>query len=129
VTPADKPTRALCYLIERMTIYARGLRVSDTGNAEQGVYGFNWRADPFDFAAFKAAVIQLLDRLAPEGAVGSSPYPGYSTPEDAARTLVAMINIPADTLHAHAEAVRKPSGSLYYGQARAWRDLQMGEDK
>jgi hypothetical protein len=129
LTPADRPTRALCYLIERMTIYARGLRTSDTEDAEPGAYGFNWRTDPFDFAAFKAAVTQLLDRLAPDGEPGSSPYPGYATPEEAARTLVALVNVPADALLAHAEGAQKPTGSLYYGQERAWRDLKMGGGK
>lgn len=129
VTPADKPTRALCYFIERMTIYARGLRTSDTEDAEHGAYGFNWRADPFDFAVLKSALTQLLDRWAPKGEIGSSPYPGYATPEEAARTLVALVNVPADDLFSYAEGAKKLTGSVYYGQAQAWRDLKLGEDK
>ena len=125
-TPADKPTRAFCYLIERMTIYGRGLRISESDGHS---YHFNWRMNRDDFEVFKLAVLELLDKLAPKGAVGHSPYPSYATHEEAARTLVAMVSIPSDALLAHAEGVQKPTTSLYYGQARAWDDLKMGEDK
>jgi hypothetical protein len=125
-TPADKPSRALCYLIERMTIYGRGLRISETDGHS---YGFDWRTNRDDFEVFKLAVIQLLEKLAPKGAVGASPYPSYATHAEAARTLIAMVSIPSDALLTQAEGAKKPATSLYYGQARAWDDLKMGEDK
>ena len=142
-TPADRPTRGLCYLIERMTIYARGLGFSSTADADAAIdhdvtevasivtHNFSWRTNRFDFEAFKSAVMQLLDGVAPPGIVGVSPYPKYATPEEVARTLVTLVNIPEFALLSHAEGEKKPSGSLYYGQAQALRDLDLthGENK
>jgi len=73
--------------------------------------------------------MQLLDGVAPSGIVGVSPYPKYSTPEEVARTLVALVNIPEDVLFSHAERERKPSGSLYYGQRQAMHDLASHTEK
>jgi hypothetical protein len=142
-TPADAPTRALCYLIQRMAIYSRGLGRSSTADASAATddntgevgftthHQFNWRTSPFDFAAFKIAVVQLLDRWAPKGEIGSSPYPdpAYTTPEDVARTMIALVNIDEAALRNYGDTTQKPTGSLYYGQAQALRDLQTGEDK
>jgi hypothetical protein len=143
LTPADKPTRALCYLIERMAVYARGFGRSSTADASAAIdhnigevefathHQFNWRASRFDFEAFKIAVTQLLDRWAPKGESGSSPYPdpGYATPDNVARMLVALVNIDEGVLRDHGDVAQKPTGSLYYGQAQALHDLQMGESK
>ena len=141
--PADKQTRGLCYLIERMAILARGLGFSSTADADAAIDGdvtevadivthnFSWRTNRFDFESFKLAVTQLLDRWAPAGTITTSPYSGYETPEEVARTLVMLATIPEVALLPHAESEKKPPGSLYYGQEQAMRDLGLthGENK
>ena len=59
------PTRDLCYLIEQMTAPINAPRRVDLGWKENRT----WRNDKFLFLAFKAAISELLDRLAPVGEI------------------------------------------------------------
>jgi hypothetical protein len=122
--PLDKQTRALCFLIGSVTLFGRGL-------GEERA--FNWRERRFDFEALKCAVMEVLDRLAPAGPVGDSPYPKEATPEAAGHTLasmaIGMLHAP-DQLLAVGERQQKPMGSLYYAFPQAARDLGVtGENK
>jgi hypothetical protein len=61
----DDPIRALCYLIEEISLAVCGFI------APGGKPLFNWRTNPFLFQAFKVAIIQLLDGLKPNGEIRS----------------------------------------------------------
>jgi hypothetical protein len=124
--PADKQTRALCYLITAMVKFAAGFDTT-------GDHRFSWRTNRFDFEAFKLALMQILDWLAPAGAVGKSHYPRDETPEQVGQRLYAVIT---DFLPLHeqlldeARARGAPPGSLYYAFPQAARDLGLtGENK
>jgi hypothetical protein len=56
----DPPTRALCYLIVHI------VSMADSWMAHSEC---NWRTNRFDFEVFKSAVSQLLNALAPAGAL------------------------------------------------------------
>jgi hypothetical protein len=122
----DKQTRALCFLIGRLAIFARGLEA-------KGDHEFDWRGNRFDFEMFRAAILELLDHVTPAGPVGDSPYPRETTPEEAGHTLaslaIGLLRSP-DQLLPHGERYEKPVGSLYYAFPQAARDLGLtGEDK
>jgi hypothetical protein len=124
---ADTHTRALCYLIAQAAKIAQTLE--RTAAPE-----FSWRDNRFDFEAFKCAVTQILDRLAPAGEVGSSRYPIGQTPEEIGRTaaqlVFALLRSP-DTLHAMAEQRGARRGSLLNVYPQAARDLGLstGDEK
>lgn len=61
----DRPTRDLYYLIEKMTGPMTVPARADLGWKESRT----WRNDKFLFLAFKAAIAELLDRLAPAGEI------------------------------------------------------------
>jgi hypothetical protein len=141
---ADPDTEGLCHLIRSIGLFAPGLGYSNTADSaaadERNIndpgddivtHQFNWRTDPFDFAVFKLAVTRLLDSLAPKGDTGKSPYPGYSTPDEVARTLVALAEglkrLPREVLLAHAQ--QRDVGSMFHAFAQSARDLKAGEDK
>jgi hypothetical protein len=141
---ADPDTEGLCHLIRSISLFAPSLGYSNTADSaaadEQRIddpgddivaHQFNWRTDPFDFAVFKSAITRLLDNRAPKGDIGKSPYPGYPTPDEVTRTLVALAEglnrLPRDVLLAHAE--QRDVGSLFHAFAQSARDLKTGEDK
>ena len=61
----DLPTHDLCYLIEKMTRPMRAPARADLGWKQTRT----WQNDKFLFLAFKAAISELLDRLAPAGEI------------------------------------------------------------
>ena len=61
----DLQTRHLCYLIEKMTRPMRAPARADLGWKQTRT----WQNDKFLFLAFKAAISELLDRLAPAGEI------------------------------------------------------------
>lgn len=61
----DRPIRDLCYLIEKLTAPMTAVARADLGWKENRT----WRNDKFLFLAFKAAISELLDRLAPGGEI------------------------------------------------------------
>jgi TraY domain len=115
---ADAQTKALCYLISQAA--AIGRTVERSGGAE-----FNWRTSRFDFEAFKLAVVQVLDRLAPGGENEASRYSLFETPEEMGRTITSMIWVllTSDDLVEQAERRRAPTGSLFYAYPQAAREL------
>jgi hypothetical protein len=128
VAPADKQTRALCYLITGAVECGRA--IERAGEPE-----FSWRGNRFDFEALKSAVIRILDGLAPAGTVESSRYPGEPTPEDMGRTMamvpLSLLRMDKSILYAHGDRYGKERGSLFYAYPQAARDLDLttGEDK
>jgi hypothetical protein len=141
---ANPDTEALCHLIRSVGLFARGLGYSSTADsaavserdiddpgADIVIHHFNWRTSRFDFEAFKSAIMQILVARAPAGEVESSPYPRYSTPDEVARTLVALVEglnrLPREFLLAHAQ--QRDVGSAFHAFAQSARDLKTGEDK
>lgn len=116
----DQQTRALCFLVASITAFARALEAKKSGHE------FDWHGSRFDFEAFKHALIEILDHVAPAGSAESSPYAREATPEQAGHTLASMVvgllRSP-DQLLAYGEAHQKPVGSLYYGFPQAARAL------
>jgi hypothetical protein len=60
-----KPLRALLFLIESLSNGIRGPHWQDAK--------YSWRSNPYLFAAFRAGIIDLLDRLRPSGEIVTPP--------------------------------------------------------
>jgi hypothetical protein len=123
VQPADAHTRALCYLITQIVHVAK--TVERTRPPE-----FNWRANRFDFEAFKSAVIQIFDRLAPvRNEIGTSRYPSEENPQAMGRTLAsiifALLHTGGETLHTMGSVRGRKQGSLFYAFPQVQRDLDL----
>src|SRR5262245_2030676 len=121
---ADTHTRALCYLIAQVA------KIAQTLEREAAAPQFSWRDNRFDFEAFKCAITQVLDRLAPNGEVGSSRYPTEQTPEELGRTAAALVFallMSPDTLLAKAERGGARRGSLLYAYPQVARDLGLSK--
>jgi hypothetical protein len=136
VPPVDPQTRALCYLITRIPRVARTfLHTPDLG--------FRWRTDRFDFEVLKYVVNEILDHLAPTGAVERGRYGGLNdylarvgsieiphVDEDSpkglgdviAGTILAGLAMP-DLFYAEGERSNALTGSAYYAIPQAARDL------
>src|SRR5262245_34698743 len=83
--PPNAQTRALSYLITQIVQVAQVLE--RTAPPE-----FSWRDNRFDFEAFKCAVIEVLDRLAPAGEVGgTSRYPRARSSDDLGYLIAAIV--------------------------------------
>jgi hypothetical protein len=116
--------KALGYLIGQLPMIALSLeRENDSPE-------FDWQINRFDFEALKAAVNQLLDKLAPRGQAGKSRYPGEETPEAAGRSIVsilfALLNSPRGELYAMGDARDAKAGTPFYAIPQAARDLGLG---
>jgi len=123
---AEEPaaeTRALCYLIKQVVEAARNQE--RTADPE-----FSWRENRFDFEAFRYAVIEVLDRLAPAGEVdGPSRYRRTRSAEDFGLLLAAIVltHLTADTKRMIEVANRSglPRGHHFYAFPQAARDLRL----
>jgi hypothetical protein len=123
---SDKPTEALCYLIKQIT--AAGQTFGRTAAPE-----FDWRGNRFDFEAFRYAVMEVLDRLAPAGDSHKSRYPNAKTPQDMGLLMAMMV---LSYLTANRRKMRGlvertgGRGSLFYAfpQAADALGLRTGED-
>jgi hypothetical protein len=141
---ADPDTEGLCHFIRSVGLFALGLGYFNTADtaaaADHNIsdsesdivtHQFNWRTSRFDFEMVKAAITQFLDARAPAGEVEHSPYPRYSTPDDAARTLLTLAEglnrLPREVLLAHAQ--QRDVGSMFHAFAQSARDLKTGGDK
>jgi len=118
----DPRTRAFCYLIGQVAKI--GQTIDRTAGAE-----FDWRTDRFDFEAFKSAIVQIVDRLAPSGKAGSSRYALAETPEKLGQILASMVfallSAEQGSLEARGDARSVRRGSLFYAFPQAARDLDL----
>ena len=80
----DAQMRGLCYLVTQ--IAEIGQAFDRSADPE-----FSWRDNRFDFEAFKYALLQVLDQLAPTGPAGDSRYPMEPTPERMGRVIAWLI--------------------------------------
>jgi hypothetical protein len=118
---ADRQSRALAYLVGQIvTIFRSADRQENTSE-------FNWRADPFDYAALRSAIVQILDHLAPPGEPGPTRYTLFRDVEDAARIVASIVLMqltmdPKESRLIGIEAGR-PSGSMWFGFPEAAEDL------
>jgi hypothetical protein len=73
-----RPLRALCFLVEQLSRYVSSPYGGDPKH--------EWHLDPFVFAAFRAAILHMLDALRPPGEVVpppvQSPLSLPDTPDD-----------------------------------------------
>ena len=120
----DAHTRGLCYLVTQITEIGQAYdRAADPE--------FSWRDNRFDFEAFKYALLQVLDQLAPTAPVGDSRYPMEPTPERMGHVIASLIrlNLTAKPDEQRARGDRRGAGrgSLFYAFPQVARDL--GLDK
>jgi hypothetical protein len=121
--PTTAETHALCYLIRQIVEVARNLE--RTAGPE-----FGWRDNRFDFEAFKYAVIEVLDRLAPAGEVdAASRYKRARSSEDLGLLVSAIVlsYLTADSkqLRDLANLAGLPTGHRFYAYPQAARDLSV----
>jgi hypothetical protein len=123
----DKSTRALCYLVAQLGTV--GPTLQRTAKPE-----FNWRKNRFDFEAFKLAIIEILERLAPAGEPADSRYPMSPTPEDLGLLMAAIVlsyltaNRTAMRALAERTGARRGSHTYAFPKAADDLDLRTGED-
>jgi hypothetical protein len=135
-----KPLRALLFLIESLSNFIRDPHQQDAK--------YSWHSNPYVFAALRAGIIDLLDRLRPSGEIVTPP-PGPEemgedeegsglfrhtfpdSPEEHARNIVDMLILQARARDFNDE-IRKKYGlgirpprwpRLHYGFVDAHRDL------
>jgi membrane protein required for beta-lactamase induction len=122
---ADKQTKALCYLISQLA------KIGQTMERATGAPDFSWRTSRFDFEAFRSAIIQVLDRLAPTGEAEASRYPMVQTPEDMGRLIASTVFalLTSDEAAMLARATSRERGSLYYAFPQAARELGLSGEK
>jgi hypothetical protein len=121
-----RPLRALLFLISELERKTPGPHRQDPK--------YSWHSNPYMFAAFRACVIELMDRLRPPGAIavpppgpeeereviwdeeGNEGSAGYlwqftfpDSPEEYARTLVQMLTLQAQSNYG-AEQMRMKLG-------------------
>jgi hypothetical protein len=74
---ANRPLRALCYVIEQIALGAGSGRWENPHQSDPALRAIvaeqmdEWRTDPFRYRAFKIAVGMLLDALGPKGDIKS----------------------------------------------------------
>jgi hypothetical protein len=96
----DRATKALVRVIAEMAARTQAPK-SPRGP------GINWRNNRFLFEAFKAALNQFLDQLAPEGKATDSEHPQFKTPEALANAIVFSVEDQLqNTPDSHAALVR-----------------------
>jgi hypothetical protein len=87
---------------------------------------FDWQASRFDFEALAAAIMRLLERMGPPGAVERSRYAQYPTPADlgrtAAETVLAIATLDKARAHEIADTAARRSGRRFMG-CRRWRRI------
>ena len=91
---------------------------------------FDWQSSRFDFEALQAAIMRLLERMGPQGAVERSRYAQYPTPADlgrtAAETVLAIATLDKARAHELAAYRNAPIGSPFYGLPQVAEDLGLG---
>ena len=130
----DRRTKDLCYLIIQL---AQAAKASGGVREEGGKYKdeeeFNWRANRFDYEAFKYAIFQALEHYAPGGDAGPSRYPLGETPEELGRimalTVFTLLRTESSELHAYAKARKASRKSLFYALPEVARDLSITPKK
>jgi hypothetical protein len=123
-----KPVRALLFLIESLS---HGLRGPHREDAK-----YSWHANPYMFAAFRAGIIDLLDRLRPPGEIVTPP-PGpeemgedeegphlfrrtfFNSPEEYARNMVDLLILQASIQH-FSDEMRKKYGDEIRSRWEEW---------
>ena len=91
---------------------------------------FDWQTSRFDLEALQAAIMRLLERIGPPGAVEPSRYPHCPTPADlgrtAAETVLAIATLDKARAHELAAWRTAPIGSPFYGLPQVAEDLGLG---
>jgi hypothetical protein len=121
----DAQMRGLCYLVTQIAKIAEAFDRSADPE-------FSWRDNRFDFEAFKYALLQVLDQLAPTGSAGDSRYPlEPTTPERMGRLIASILRweLTADAAEQRVRGDRRGAarGSKFYAFPQAAREL--GLDK
>jgi hypothetical protein len=118
---SDEQTKTLCYLIMQLA------QIAQLSERLPGAANFNWRNDRFDFEAFKYAINQLLDRLAPSGEVKASRYPQEETPQELGRHILSLVitllNADNASLYRLSEQLGGGRGSIWYAFPQAAKAL------
>jgi hypothetical protein len=151
-TERDRPMRALFFLIEQFALNLSLARTEEKAlspfHAKLATEGLHWRTNPFIFRSLQSAISQMMDHLAPSGALvvprSVKEYSKYfslkipTTPEqwaDNAGLLVwiAFQNLRGD-FHWLQNAGLPPKSAaamewLFYGYSDARRDLEISEVK
>ncbi len=116
----ERKSRALGY---RITPAGKGMEAAARNEDAE----FDWQTSRFDFEALGAAIMRLLERMAPRGAVERSRYTQYPTPTDlgrtAAETVLAIATLDKARAHELAAYRNAPIGSPFYGLPQVAEDL------
>ena len=135
-----KPLRALLFLISSLSNEIRGPHRQDPK--------YSWHSNPYMFAALRAGIIALLDKLRPPGEIVTPPpgpeeewwdeeegfflgrYTFRDSPEDHARKRVEALILQAQSQHRYEEMREKYRDqtevpSFHYGFVDAHRDLNL----
>jgi hypothetical protein len=90
-------------------------------------FRFDWHANRFDFEVLKRVINQVLDHLAPPGAVEGARHLPKLSPERLADAvafiLLGTLTLSPDRYHAMAVAEGSTRGALEYAMPQAARDL------
>jgi hypothetical protein len=119
----ERKSRALAYLVTQAG------KVMEAAARNEGAE-FDWQTSRFDFEALQAAIMRLLERMGPQGAVEQSRYPHCPTPTDlgrtAAETVLAIATLDKARAHELAAWRNAPIGSVFYGLPQVAEDLGLG---
>jgi hypothetical protein len=126
---ANRPLRALCYVIEQIALRAsegRYVKYPDDLAAEAVRMRDMWRTDRFRFVAFKIAVGMLLDAVEPRGEM-QSPFPGESIDEFAAEA-VEFFGVNPAVVELLKSAYKSPESLAAYIFSNVWAQLNRAHD-
>jgi hypothetical protein len=128
-----KPLRALLFLITSLSYGIAGPHREDAK--------YSWRANPYMFAALRAGIVALLDKLRPPGEIVTPPsgpeekgwteedgnflwqYTFHDSPEDYAQNLVEMLILQAQIEHRGEKTREKYGDTIQY----EWEDSRYPE--
>ena len=85
-TPTSRRAAEVAYIAGQIAA------ILQAADREEGSKPFNWRENPFDLAALKAAFAATLDQFGPSTEPGPSRYTLFdTTPADAGRQIAAIV--------------------------------------
>ncbi len=120
IARSDELTRALAFLATETSAVLRGME-------RAGGAAFDWRKNRPDFDALRTALLHVLDRLAPEGAVEPAPYAQYESPAHAGRVaadvVLHLLTQEVGAMDAMAKERGAVTGSIFYAFPQAAQAL------